>query len=43
MGEYGGGSYRYNGEIASVRVYNRALTAEEVLRNFNAQKQRYGY
>lgn len=43
MGEYGGGSYKYNGQISSVRVYTRALSFEEVLRNFNAQKSRYGY
>ena len=43
IGEYGGGQYRYNGQIGSVRVYNKALTDVEVLQNFNAQKSRYGY
>lgn len=43
MGEYGGGGYRYNGQIAMVKVYNRALLASEVLQNFNASKGRFGY
>lgn len=30
------------GDLAIVRVYNRALTASEVLQNYNAQKSRYG-
>jgi hypothetical protein len=32
----------YNGRIANVRVYNRALSATEVLQNYNAQKGRFG-
>ena len=31
-----------NGNISSALVYNRALTAQEVLQNFNAQKSRFG-
>jgi hypothetical protein len=42
IGEYGGAGYRYNGLIGAVRVYNRALTAAEVLLNFNAHRGRYG-
>lgn len=42
VGEYGTGAYRYNGSIGAVRVYNRVLTADEVRRNFNAQRSRYG-
>jgi hypothetical protein len=34
-------SYR-TGNIAQALIYNRALTAEEVLQNFNATKDRYG-
>jgi hypothetical protein len=30
-----------NGKISNVQVYNRALTAQEVLQNYNAQKSRY--
>ena len=29
-------------DIAQFRIYNRALTAQEVLKNFNATKMRYG-
>jgi hypothetical protein len=38
------GSYdsNFNGKIALVQVYNRALTATEVLQNYNAQKGRFG-
>jgi hypothetical protein len=41
--EYNGGYSRYfNGEIASVRIYDRALTGAEVLQNFNATRSRFG-
>ena len=30
------------GSIASVIIYNKALTAAEVLQNYNAHKSRYG-
>jgi hypothetical protein len=46
IGVYGGfnGSrgYYYNGNIASVKVYNRALTASEIQQNFNANRGRFG-
>jgi hypothetical protein len=29
-------------DLAQFRTYNRALTAQEVLQNFNASKKRYG-
>lgn len=32
----------YNGKIYSVRAYNRALTATEVLQNYNTTKTRFG-
>ncbi len=32
----------FNGNISSVQIYNRALTAAEVSQNFNATKSRYG-
>jgi hypothetical protein len=45
VGVYGGfnGSrgYFYNGNIAIVRVYNRVLSASEILQNYNAQKSRF--
>ncbi len=43
IGEYGGGAYRYNGQVAMTKVYNRNLTPAEVLQNFNANKGRFGY
>ena len=46
IGVYGGynGSrgYYYNGDIAIVRVYNKVLSASEVLFNYNALKGRFG-
>lgn len=32
----------YNGRIASTQIYNRALSATEVLQNFNATRARFG-
>lgn len=37
-----GGGEPFNGTIHSVKVYNRALTGEEVAQNFNALRGRYG-
>jgi hypothetical protein len=34
-------SYHFNGRIAFTKIYNRALTAQEILQNYNATKQRY--
>ena len=34
--------YTLNGSVAYVRLYNRALTAEEILQNYNATKDRFG-
>jgi hypothetical protein len=40
----GTGDTRYtNGDIATVRTYNRTLSAAEIAQNFNAQKSRFGY
>lgn len=36
------GNYFFNGNIGSVRIYNRALSSAEVLQNFNIQKSRFG-
>lgn len=38
----GGIAYYYNGSIASVKIYNRALSESEILQNFNAHRGRYG-
>jgi hypothetical protein len=32
----------FSGNVATAKVYNRALSASEVLQNFNAQKGRFG-
>ena len=35
-------SNNFTGRIASVQVYNRALSASEIVQNYNATKRRYG-
>jgi len=42
LGTYSGGANPYKGSFSQFRVYNRALSAQEVLQNFNVQKTRYG-
>jgi hypothetical protein len=42
IGSYIGGTYALDGNIASVQIYNKALSAQEVLQNYNAQKSRFG-
>jgi hypothetical protein len=37
----GGGAYAWNGQIAVVKMYNRALSASEVLSNYNHYKTRF--
>jgi hypothetical protein len=37
-----GGSQFLNGNIAAAQLYNRALSAQEVLQNYNATKTRFG-
>ena len=41
-GYSGGRDYYYNGDIAIVRVYNKELSASEVLNNYNSLKGRFG-
>ena len=41
IGRVTDGSYPFLGNISQTIVYNRALTAEEVLQNYNATKKRY--
>jgi len=38
----GGNSYAFQGKIAVVQMYNRALSATEISQNYNAQKSRFG-
>lgn len=35
-------NFYWNGKIATTAIYNRALTATEVLQNFNSDKARFG-
>jgi hypothetical protein len=42
IGQRATGQFSFNGRIASVYGYNRALTAQEILQNYNATKSRFG-
>ena len=43
LGYASGGGYPYfNGNISQIQIYNRALSATEILQNFNALRGRYG-
>jgi hypothetical protein len=42
LGKSNGNEYYLNGSMASIQLYNRALTQTEVLQNYNAQKSRFG-
>jgi hypothetical protein len=42
LGIKGGGGENWQGEIGVMRMYNRALSASEVVQNYNAQKGRFG-
>jgi hypothetical protein len=34
--------HEWNGQIANVKIYNRGLSAEEVLYNYNGLRGRFG-
>ncbi len=36
------GNYPYNGSISEIMIYNRVLSASEILQNFDATKTRFG-
>jgi hypothetical protein len=44
IGSYNGGEYSqyFDGKIGITRLYNAALTAEQVLQNYNANRSTYG-
>ena len=42
IGRLGDGRQYFNGKISNIQVYNRALSAAEVLQNYNASKSRFG-
>ena len=41
IGRWQNGGRQYNGNIAQVSIYNRALTAQEIQQNFNATRSRF--
>lgn len=43
VGGYSGAGYLFVGHIACGKIYNRALSAQEMLQNYNAVKDRYIY
>jgi hypothetical protein len=42
LGFFQNGTWWLNGNIASAKIYNRALPVSEILQNYNAQKSRFG-
>ena len=42
IGSYSTSAYRYGGLLGPLRIYNRALTANEINQNFNQQRDRFG-
>jgi hypothetical protein len=42
LGRWGNGGRNWNGQLSVVQIYNRALTQQEILQNYNATKGRYG-
>ena len=42
IGRWGGGGRNWKGEYGPLYCYNAALSAAEVLQNYNAQKSRFG-
>ena len=38
----GGNFYNFQGSLASAKLYNKTLSATEILQNYNAQKTRFG-
>ena len=42
IGTWYNGSYPFQGNISNVQIYNRALSATDILQNYNATKGRYG-
>ena len=42
VGAYTGGTFGFNGQMGPVHIYTRALSASEVLHNYNVLKGRFG-
>jgi hypothetical protein len=43
VGGYTSSSYKFNGRLGNVKLYNRALSPAEIMQNFNTQGYRFGY
>ena len=43
LGSYLNGSFPLEGKVAEFNVYDVAVSAEDILTNFNNTKARYGY
>ena len=43
LGSYNGSQGDLGGQISSIQMYNRALTTGDILQNYNAQKERFGF
>ena len=43
LGSYDNINGNLGGQISSIQMYNRALTVGDILQNFNAQKERFGF
>ena len=39
---FSGAGFYLNGNIGQVQIYNKALTQQEILQNYNATKGRFG-
>ena len=42
LGRYYAGSLSLEGQLSNVKFYNKALSQQEILQNFNATRFRYG-
>lgn len=42
IGAFSGGGYSFNGRMSGAWAYSQALTADQILQNFNAFRGRYG-
>lgn len=42
VGAISGGGRYWNGNMSQILIYNRALTSDEILQNYNATKSRFG-
>jgi hypothetical protein len=42
IADFNGGGFPFAGNISQVQIYNRALSQQEILQNFNATRFRYG-